>query len=70
MSDVLTTPPCVVIVRFPAVCDGGERGGGRSSPGAVPRPGRVHRAGQHQHLAQPLLLAGDVAVATGEDPQT
>lgn len=53
--------------RFPAIRDGGEHGGRRGSPGTVPRSGRFHSAGQHQHLAEPLLLAGGVAVAARQD---
>ena len=55
--------------RFPAAGDGGERRGRAGGTGAVPRPGRLHCPGQHQHLAEPLLLASGVSLAAREDAQ-
>lgn len=57
------------VCRFPALGNGGDRRGRGGGAGAVPRPGRIHRASQHKHTAQPLLLAGGVALASCEDAQ-
>lgn len=58
-----------LVYRFSAFGDGGERRGRGGCAGAVPCPGRIHRASQHKHAAQPLLLAGGVALAAREDAQ-